>query len=242
MTANSEAIEKKIINLLYNQGMIKTWYRDKPEGWTLVSNLWSPFYINLRTIGSKKLSYELLSQMGQAMGKMIKEELPDVTKLVGVYLAGIPIATAITIASGIPSCFTRCKWDKYLEKYGQHEVIEGDLVDGDRVAIVDDVVTTFNTKLEVKKQICEAAKKQSKNVSCSDVVVLLDREQGANEAAKANDMRLFSLIPFKTKGIIWLKDKMEDIEYSVITDYLQYNAKYQEKKLQEELRSLALKE
>ena len=39
---------KEIIGMLYDQGMIRTWYRDKPEGWTLVSGIWSPFYIQLR--------------------------------------------------------------------------------------------------------------------------------------------------------------------------------------------------
>lgn len=172
---------------------------------------------------------------------MIKEQLPKVTKLVGVYLAGIPISTAITIASGIPSCFIRSKSDKRLKKYGQHEFVEGDLVDGDRLVIIDDLVTKFDTKLVAKKQVCDVANSRGTNVTCNDVMVLLDREQGASEVAKANGMRLFSLIPFKTKGIFWLKNKMEDIEYSVITDYLKDDTKYQDKKLQKELKNLVLK-
>lgn len=257
MTYNKEKLGRKITQLLYDEGMIETWYRDKPEGWTLVSGIWSPFYINLRAIVSKKDSTGILREIGTAMGEMIREEIPEINKLVGVYIAGIPLATAITITSGIPSCFARHlpgistpeEFDKKigrlkegLKKYGQHLLVEGDFCDGDRIAIVDDLVTKFGTKLVTHKQVSEASSDRGVNISCRDVVVLIDREQGAAKVAKKHGMRLWALIPFKSKGIGWLKDRMDELEFKIVTDYLKDERKYQDSKTQMELLSMALRE
>jgi uridine monophosphate synthetase len=253
---NEEKLGKKIIHLLYDEGMIETWYKDKADGWTLVSGLWSPFYVNLRPLGSKPNSNEILAEIGSAMGTMIKKNIPTINKLVGLYIAGIPLATAITITTGIPSCYARNlpniksiedfqqnveKLKKELEEHGQHRLVEGDFNNGDHIAIVDDLVTTFKTKLIARAQIYEAAKDKGVNISCEDVVVLIDREQGAKEVASSEGMRLWSLIPFKSKGIRWLKDRMNPREYEVICDYLKNSQKYQNRKIQDELRKAALK-
>jgi len=253
---NSDDHGKRITNLLYDEGMIETWYRDRPEGWTLVSGLWSPFYINLRPLGSKKISKEILGEVGSAMGAVIKQNIPYISRIVGLYIAGIPLASAITLVVGIPSCYGRHLpgiktekefWEKLpalrkdLEEHGQHGLVEGDFGDGDQIAIVDDLVTKFNTKLLARAQINEAAKDKKVRVSCNDVVVLIDREQGAKEVAATNGMRLWSLIPFKTKGVQWLKDRMEPYEYEVVTSYLKDEMKYQNPAVQRELRDAVLK-
>ena len=90
-------------------------------------------------------------------------------------------------------------------------------------------------------QIYEAAKDKDVSVSCKDVVVLIDREQGAKEVAEAHGMRLWALIPFKSKGLEWLRDKMDPIEYEVISDYLMDEEKYQDIIIQKELRDKALR-
>lgn len=250
-----EKYGKEIIKMLYQQGMIRTWYRDRPEGWVMVSGLWTPFYIQLRPLSSYHNSNEMLKKIGIAMGKLIKHEAPHVNKLVGVAVAGIPIAVAVTIFSGLPSCYTRklegvrnvTDLQDKIEKYGEHSLVEGEIEDGDVIAIVDDLVTKFDSKLlalehvKYEAQMREKAIGKKLHVTCKDVVVLLDREQGALERAKSLGMNLFSLIPFKSKGINWLKDKMAPPEYQVIVDYLSNDAKYQNKGMQKELMEMAVK-
>ncbi len=245
---------KEIIGLLYDGEMIKTWFKDKPDGWVLVSKLWSPFYIQLRLLGSKPNSKILLRKIGMAMGELIKKEVPNVNKTVGVMMAGIPIATAITICSGIPSCCARkldgiktpaefdeniLSFDKELKRYGEHSLIEGDISNGDNILIIDDLVTKFDSKLVTQKQIYYEAKKRGVDVNCNEVAVLLDREQGASDIAEKNGMKLHSLIRFKSEGIDLLKGKISDLEYNIITDYLENPQKYQDKALQQELASCA---
>ena len=42
-------------------------------------------------------------------------------------------------------------------------------------------------------------------------------------------------VPFTSKGIYWLKDKLSKIEYEIIIDYLKNTEKYQDKDLQQKL-------
>ncbi len=228
-----ERLGKEIVCSLYEKGMIKTWYRDKPEGWVLISGIWSPFYIQLRLLSSYP---ELLKKIGYAMGKMIKEEAQGVNKVVGVAMAGLPIATAIALSHEISSAFTRKlegirsleEFRASIGKYGEHTLVEGDFKNGDRIIIVDDLVTRFDSKLIVIEQVkSEVESRGLSNIILRDVAVLIDREQGACQRAKEYGISLYSLIPFETKGLPWLKEKMSSQEYQVIMEYLENPDKYQ---------------
>lgn len=250
-----DQLGKEIIGMLYDQGMIRTWYRDKPEGWTLVSGMWSPFYIQLRPMVSYSNSQELLRKVGTAMGRMIKEEAGDVNKIVGVAATGVPIATAITMQEGIPMCYTRKiegfktveQIEARIKEYGEHSLVEGEISDGDVIALVDDLVSRFDSKLLALEQLKYEVKRREKqrgkklNVTCKDVAVLFDREQGAAERARSLGMNLHSIIPFKSKGIDWLRNKMTEEERRVIEDYLNNDTKYQDRRIQKDLMKLAQK-
>ncbi|MHA2386314.1 MAG: orotate phosphoribosyltransferase, partial [Candidatus Thorarchaeota archaeon] len=152
MTDNLDVLKQDIMNDLYQNRMLLTASRDKKEGWTLVSGLWSPFYIQLRLLSSFP---ETLKKVGQAMTVLLKEKAPNVNKVVGVAFAGIPIATTVSIASGLPACHTRKMLGvrteedllKAIQEYGQHSLLEGVVEDGDVLCIVDDLVTGMESKL-----------------------------------------------------------------------------------------------
>jgi orotate phosphoribosyltransferase len=209
----------------------------------MVSGLWSPIYIQLRVLSCYP---ELLKTVGHAMGKMIKEEAGQVDKLIGVAMAGIPIAAAISICEGIPSGFTRKlegvktyeELANKIQEYGEHGLIEGDLKSNDKIVVVDDLVTRFDSKLLAIKQVeYEAKKRKLENVRCQDVAVLFDREQGAKERAQEHGINLYALIPFRSRGLDWLKEagKISEEERKVIEDYFNNPPKYQDAKIQMEL-------
>lgn len=240
---------KKITEDLYKNEMILTWYRDKPEGWALVSGIWSPYYVSLRPMSSYP---ELYRNTGIAMGEMFITEAGyeqnSNYKLVGVAYAGIPIANAVTSIKDIPSLWTR-KLEgvktvedlrQAIEVYGQHAVVEGDLNDDDVLGVIDDLVTKFTSKEIALEQVrYEINRKGLKNVQCKDVGVLLDREQGAEQRAKNLGINLYSLIPFKSEGIHWLKGVLHPIEYEHITKYMEGAGKYQEPDFQKYLKKMA---
>ena len=252
-TSEKENLGRELTILLYENGMIKTWFRDNPEGWQLISGIWSPFYIQLRPLSSYPQSKIILARVGTAIGRMILEEISDANKLIGIASAGIPIAIAATIFSGIPSCYTRKlegvktieHFKKRLTQYGEHSLVEGLIEDNDNLVLVDDLVTKFDSKVIALEQVKYEIRRREQisrqlNTTCKHVAVLLDREQGAAKMAEHLGLTLHSLIPFKTKGITWLREKMSLKEYSVIKDYLHNEKEYQNKERQEELSKIAL--
>ncbi|MHA2192945.1 MAG: orotate phosphoribosyltransferase [Candidatus Thorarchaeota archaeon] len=233
MTDNLDILKQDIMNDLYQNRMLLTASRDKKEGWTLVSGLWSPFYIQLRLLSSFP---ETLKKVGQAMTVLLKEKAPNVNKVVGVAFAGIPIATTVSIASGLPACHTRKMLGvrteedllKAIQEYGQHSLLEGVVEDGDVLCIVDDLVTGMESKLIARAQVqAEIKRREVQDVVCDDVAVVLDRQQGAKKRAKEVGIRLHTLIDFVDEGLPLLQDSMDPEEYSLIVSYLTDPAKHQ---------------
>ncbi len=221
-----EDLKKNIMRDVYEKRMILTSVRDRPEGWTLHSGLWSPFYIQLRVLSSFPETLELV---GNALSIMIKEEAPSVNRLVGIAFAGIPIATAVSLESGIPACHTRkilgvrTERELYeaIGKYGQHSLMEGEVQNGDVLCLVDDLVTGMESKLVGRAQVlAELKKRDISDVSVDDIAVIIDRQQGARERAKDMNIRLHSLIDLVDEGLSLIQDSMSEEEYQIVSDYL----------------------
>ncbi len=206
--------------------MLLTSTRDKPEGWPLHSGLWSPFYIQLRILSSFP---ETLNMVGKALGGLVKEEAPHINRLVGIAFAGIPIATAMSLSTGIPACHTRkivgVRTEQELQeaigKYGQHALLEGEVRDGDAICLVDDLVTGMDSKLVARGQvIAELEKRGINDYTIDDIAVVVDRQQGARKRASELKINLHSLIDFVDEGLSLIKDKMADDEFTMVSDYL----------------------
>lgn len=227
--------------------MIRTFFRDRPEGWTLISGLYSPIYIQLRPL----ISYPaVFDKVCRAMTRLIREECPDITKVVGIAMAGVPLAAGISLVGGISAAFTR-KLENVkslealrgaIDSYGEHSMLEGVLEPGDRVALVDDLVTKFDSKLIAMEQVrFELEKRRIPGVECKTVLVVLDREQGGAATAEKEGINLVSLIRFKSVGLPLLNDCMDPKEWQILTDYLEDPAGFQDPGLQAELKGMALK-
>jgi orotate phosphoribosyltransferase len=233
MTGNLGILKQDIMSEIYQNRMLLTASRDKKEGWTLVSGIWSPFYIQLRLLSSYP---ETLKKVGHAMSTLLKEQVPNVNKVVGVAFAGIPIATAISIESGLPACHTRKMLGvrteedlhRAIQEYGQHSLLEGVVEEGDVLCIVDDLVTGMESKLIARAQIhAEIERREVKDVICDDVAVVLDRQQGAKKRAKEAGIRLHALVDFVDEGLSLLRDSMDSEEYKLIANYLADPSKHQ---------------
>jgi orotate phosphoribosyltransferase len=248
-----EKLGKEIIELLYEAGLIKFFPKDNRDGWTLHSGEWSPFYIQLRPIFSTKNCVNMMNKIGDGIKSLIDNEIPGITKLVGVASAGVPISVIVSYKSKIPLCYTRrvCnartleeleaffssdeRCELVENNYGEHSFLEGILDDSDNLLIVDDLITDGESKLIAKKIVEFEAKKQKKEILCNSVAVIIDREQGGKEELIKHGITSNSIIPFKTKGIHWLNRKIGDKEYELILDYYDNPDKYQDKHYRDEI-------
>jgi orotate phosphoribosyltransferase len=78
---------------------------------------------------------DLLRQVAEAMVPLLP---PNTQALGGLELGGVPIATTVGALTGIPALFVR----KEAKRYGTMRLAEGGDVDGVRVALIEDVITT----------------------------------------------------------------------------------------------------
>ncbi|MFZ2058368.1 MAG: hypothetical protein WAV54_13250 [Acidimicrobiales bacterium] len=233
-----------VMTALYERGMLRTWYRDRPEGWTLVSGQWSPIYLQLRELCSHP---DVLTDVGVALAALLDKDQPRPQRLVGVALGGIPVAIATSLASGVPALMTRklaartkAGAAEELQQYGQHAAVEGRIEAGDQLLLVDDLVTRFDSKLIAARQVQhEIDRRGLEGVSCSDVLVVVDREQGGADAALEAGFTLRSLIRLKSQGMDLLRPHLSATEYDVVCSYLSDPAAFQSVDVQRQLRVVA---
>ena len=73
------------------------------------------------------------------VAEQLVPRIPHETEvLAGLELGGVPVATALSLATGLPVTFVR----KQAKTYGTARLAEGADVTGKRVLVVEDVITT----------------------------------------------------------------------------------------------------
>ena len=271
----------------YLQSIFNAWEeRHQNGGWILKNKDWSPYFLNMRPIGN---SPDLLADVAFAMALLHENEMPDVNKVVGVEMAGIPIATATSMINherrgfSLPFCYTR-PLDRYpteeelkkaletgdtldlkirkpkqaietletmkrkgeLKRYGQKNLVEGRLVDGDVFAIWDDMATDSASKLIARLILQYEAERLGVDIECVDAGYSLDRGAGAvkagieyaekgKEIGDPNPQSMFMhfIIDLTSVGLPTLESVMAPHEFALIRSYQEDKERYQDKGVQE---------
>ena len=128
----------------------------------------------------------LLADIAQEMKALIPA---DAEVLAGLEMGGIPVVTALSMASGMKAAFVR----KKAKEYGTCRLAEGAEISGKRVCIVEDVVTTGGQIIESATALRERGA-VVENVMC---VILRDERAIALLAAEG-----LTLIPAFTMEYI----------------------------------------
>jgi len=110
--------------------------------------------------------------------------LKNFDRIAGVPLAGIPFASQIAYNLRKPFLYVR----KGMRRHGRQRRVEGILVSGDRVLLVDDLVTTG---LNLKKA-ADAIRAEGGVVK--EAVALLDREEGGKEKLEKSGINIRTLL------------------------------------------------
>jgi orotate phosphoribosyltransferase len=149
----------------------------------LTSGKISPYYIDLRLIPSFPDAFRQICDFyGESITRQIG--LKNFDRIAGVPIAGIPFASQIAYNLKKPFLYVR----KGVRLHGRQRRVEGILVSGDRVLLVDDLVTTGLTL----KKAAEAVTAEGGIVK--ETVALLDREEGGKEKLAKNGIQLHALL------------------------------------------------
>ncbi len=148
---------------------------------TLRSGRTSNFYLDKYLFSTQP---DVLAELGQMFAASIAK---GTTRLAGAELGGIPLVSAASMASGLPCVFIR----NQKKDYGTAKQLEGVLVAGDKVVIVEDVATTGGQALEAAKVI------QDLGGVVTHIIATIDRMEGARENIEAAGITFESLFTVK---------------------------------------------
>jgi len=97
-----------------------------------------------------KYLFEAEPELLVAIAGHMKGLIPPGTEvLAGLEMGGIPVVTALSIASGMQAAFVR----KKAKKYGTCKLAEGAEVNGKNVCVIEDVVTTGGQIIESAREL-----------------------------------------------------------------------------------------
>ncbi|MFB7138465.1 orotate phosphoribosyltransferase [Gottfriedia sp. NPDC056225] len=132
-----------------------------------------------------KYLFESNPKLLKEIAEQLANYIPEGTEvLAGLEMGGIPIATALSLKTGIPVVFVR----KEAKAYGTCKLAEGADIKDKKVCIVEDVVTTGG---QIKLS-AEDLKQVGANVT--DVLCVIDRQQNGKENLYEAGLSLHSLL------------------------------------------------
>jgi len=143
---------------------------DKP--FKLVSGRESPYYVDARPVTHSARGLALIGEIVFGMVQTL-----EVQAIGGLTLGADPIAHAVALTSylkGKPINAFAVR--KEAKAHGAGGLVVGDVKPGDRVVIVEDVITTGGSTLKA------VAAARDFGLEVVQVLILVDREEGGREA------------------------------------------------------------
>ncbi|MEX2193213.1 MAG: orotate phosphoribosyltransferase [Nitrosarchaeum sp.] len=167
---------KEFATFLHQKGIIK--FGD----FTLASGKKSSYYVDLRLVPSYPHQFRtmikyLQNNIAESIG------LNNFDSLVSVPTGGLVIASALAIETVKPLIYVRSK----PKDYGTSKSVEGQIHEGMKVVMIDDVATTGGSVVNAIKSLKEA------NITIEDAYVIVNRMEGADEALKELGVKLHSI-------------------------------------------------
>ena len=123
---------------------------------------------------------DLLRALGDAIAAEVLVHEPGAARLAGPELGAVALATAGSLASGLPFLIVRSQ----AKEYGTANRIEGVFEPGELVCLVEDVVTAGGAALEAVLALRGAG------LEVRTVICVVDREEGGHDALARHAVRL----------------------------------------------------
>ncbi len=212
------------MELTYKQQFIKFMVESgvlKFGEFTLKSGRKAPYFINT---GNYKTGAQL-ARLGKYYAACIKENGLTADTLVGPAYKGIPLAvtTAVSLADEYGMDLNYCFDRKEVKDHGEGGLFVGkQLADGEKVIIIEDVMTSGKALREMLPKLKAAA-----NVEIVGMVISVDRMEKGLESQLSAVQEVYKEFGVKVFSIVTMTDIIEAIEEGVI-DGREYLGKMKE--------------
>src|SRR6266568_1574129 len=151
---------------------------------TLSGGRISPYYLDLRVIPSFPDAFHTCSELLAKSAKSIE----GIDKIGGIPTGGLPWASVLAHTLSKPLVYTR----KDIKLHGREKTVEGILTPGERVLLIDDVITTGKNILTALQSI------RGEGGVVEDALVLLDRQEGGEQHLMKDGVKLHSVTKIST--------------------------------------------
>lgn len=126
---------------------------------------------------------DLLAALGERISDAVAGLEPEAMRLAAPELGAVVLAAAASLASGLPFVIVRGA----PKDYGTMNRLEGAYEEGDRICLVEDVVTSGGALLEAVSALREAG------LTVETAICVVDREEGGAEALASRSVALSAL-------------------------------------------------
>jgi orotate phosphoribosyltransferase len=123
---------------------------------------------------------DLLEAIAGRIADQVAEHEPEAARLAGPELGAVALVAATSLVSGLPFLIVR----KETKGYGPGNRLEGVHEPGDRICLVEDVVTSGGAALHAIAALREAG------LECRTAVCVVDREEGGVDELARHGVRL----------------------------------------------------
>ncbi len=139
-------MERQIAKELLSIGAV---FLRPDEPFTWASGIKSPVYCDNRLTLSEP---QVRDQIENALSKVVQEKYPDCEILMGTSTAGIPHAAIVANLLGLPMGYVRGS----AKDHGRTNRIEGKLLPGQKAVVVEDLISTGGSVIDVVEALREA--------------------------------------------------------------------------------------
>ena len=123
-----------------------------------------------------KYLFETKPSLLSRLAELLAESVPsEADRLAGPELGAVALAAAVSLRTGLPFVIVK----KQSKDYATRKAIEGELNAGDRVVVVEDILTTGAAAVRAADAVRDAGGRVLK------ILAVVDREEGAGESIAA---------------------------------------------------------
>lgn len=118
----------------------------------------------------------ILRRLGRFLSELVP---PDTDRVAAPELGAVLLGGAVSMELGLPLVIVK----KEAKQYGTARAIEGELHAGERVVVIEDVVTTGTQAIRAARRLADSG------AIVNGVVVVLDREEGGEDRMSEAGLR-----------------------------------------------------